>query len=258
MYNRQKVIDIALAEVNYLEKKSNDGLDAKASNAGSKNYTKYARDLDKLKFFNGAKQGEYWCAVFVCWCFVQAFGEKVARTLLYLPSADINYAAGCEYAFRYFKNNEQIHTSPQIGDQIFFWNSGKTKKSHTGLVYSVDNSYVYTIEGNTSGSAGIVDNGGGVFKKKYALNNARIAGYGRPKYGSEKTITLTFRQLRLGSSGNEVKTLQRVLNAIGYSCGSVDGDFGSKTDKALRSFQSARKLTADGIAGKQTLTALYM
>ena len=42
------VIDIALAEVGYLEKKSNRYLDSKTENAGSSNYTKYGRDMHKL------------------------------------------------------------------------------------------------------------------------------------------------------------------------------------------------------------------
>ena len=42
-----KVIDIALGQVGYLEKKSNSNLDSKTANAGYNNYTKYARDFDK-------------------------------------------------------------------------------------------------------------------------------------------------------------------------------------------------------------------
>ena len=42
--------------------------------------------------------------------------------------------------------------------------------AHTGLVYAVDNAYVYTIEGKTSGANGVVANGGGVCKKKYRLD----------------------------------------------------------------------------------------
>jgi hypothetical protein len=55
--NPQKVIDIALAEVGYLEKKSNSNLDNKTANAGSNNYTKYGRDLDAVGFYNGKKNG---------------------------------------------------------------------------------------------------------------------------------------------------------------------------------------------------------
>lgn len=58
MNNVEKVIAVAKAEVGYLEKRTNSQLDSKTANAGSANYTKYARDLDNIKgFFNGAKNG---------------------------------------------------------------------------------------------------------------------------------------------------------------------------------------------------------
>ena len=70
-----KVLKIAEAEVGYLEKASNSQLDSKTANAGSANYTKYARDLDNISgFYNGKKNGYPWCDVFIDWCFVQAYG----------------------------------------------------------------------------------------------------------------------------------------------------------------------------------------
>ena len=53
-----KLIQIAEAEVGYLEKASNASLDSDTANAGSANYTKYARDLDAIPdFYNGKKNG---------------------------------------------------------------------------------------------------------------------------------------------------------------------------------------------------------
>lgn len=175
------VIKLAKAEVDYLEKKSNKDLDSKTANAGDKNYTKYARDLDKISgFYNGKKQGFAWCEVFVDWIFVQAFGAENAKRLLCQP--DKSCGAGCDSSMNYYKAKKQFHTSPKVGDQIFFYNSELTEASHTGVVIDVDSKYVYTIEGNTSSAAGVVANGGCVREKKYSLAYKRIAGYGRPKY----------------------------------------------------------------------------
>lgn len=183
-YDVQKLLDIALNEVGYLEKETYDQLDAKTANAGDQNYTKYQRDLAKLNYFNGSKKGIAWCAVFVCWCFVQAFGKATALALLCQPSSG-NCGAGCQSAMNYFKKKGQFHKSnPLPGDQIIFWSKDKTEASHTGLVYKVDNTYVYTVEGNTSSAGGVVANGGAVATKKYKLTYARIAGYGRPNYRS--------------------------------------------------------------------------
>ena len=46
-YTVETLIKIAEAEVGYLEKASNSQLDDKTANAGSNNYTKYARDFDE-------------------------------------------------------------------------------------------------------------------------------------------------------------------------------------------------------------------
>lgn len=62
--------------------------------------------------------------------------------------------------------------------------------------------------------------------------------------------------LRKGSKGDSVRALQILLNGNGFNCGTVDGDFGSKTDTALRAYQKSRNLTADGICGKNTWTEI--
>ena len=58
--------------------------------------------------------------------------------------------------------------------------------------------------------------------------------------------------LRTGSRGDAVRKLQELLNAKGYTCGSVDGIFGSKTYAAVLAFQKANGLAADGIVGSLT------
>ena len=59
--------------------------------------------------------------------------------------------------------------------------------------------------------------------------------------------------LEYGSRGDRVKTLQTVLNQLGYSAGSADGKFGAGTQKAVTAFQKTNGLTADGKAGRMTL-----
>lgn len=61
---------------------------------------------------------------------------------------------------------------------------------------------------------------------------------------------------KFGSTGSEVKSIQKVLKNLGYYTGSVDGIYGSKTRKAVTSFQKDCGLTADGICGPKTL--LYL
>ena len=168
-----KVIAVAAAEIGYKEKKSNSQLDDKTANAGSGNYTKYARDFDQkyLKWYNGKKNSFAWCDMFVDWCFLTAYGYENALRLLCQPEKSAG--AGCTYSLRYYKNKGQFHTSgPKPGDQIFFGTS-LDNSTHTGIVEKVTAQKVFTIEGNTSDQ---------VARRSYALTNSRILGYGRPAY----------------------------------------------------------------------------
>lgn len=180
MFN--KVIDIAAAEVGYLEKRSLSQLDEKTANAGSNNYTKYWRDMAP------GMQGQPYCNAFVNWCFVKAFGENVAKKLLCTDGAWSYYtptSAG------YFKAKGQYYKSnPKVGDIIYFKNTERI--CHVGIVYKVDSTRVYTIEGNTSGGSTLIANGGGVAKKSYPLGYSRIDGYGRPNYGEKKDTIVFF------------------------------------------------------------------
>ncbi len=61
---------------------------------------------------------------------------------------------------------------------------------------------------------------------------------------------------KIGSQGEEVKNIQRVLKEKGYYSGNIDGIFGTATKKAVTQFQKDNGLTADGIVGEKTLKAL--
>ena len=165
-----KVIAVALAEVGYLEKRSNKDLDSKTANAGSDNFTKYARDLYP------ALQGQAWCDMFVDWCFVQAFGKVKAQQLI-----GGGFSAYTPISAQYYKNKGQYHKSgPLPGDQIFFRNSQRI--CHTGFVEKATSTKVYTVEGNTSAGATVIPNGGEVCRKEYLLTAGGIDGYGRPNW----------------------------------------------------------------------------
>ena len=69
-------------------------------------------------------------------------------------------------------------------------------------------------------------------------------------------INTSFALSRYGSNSDEVKQIQTKLKRWGYYNGAIDGIFGSKTLSAVKWFQSANGLIADGIAGPKTLTAM--
>lgn len=60
----------------------------------------------------------------------------------------------------------------------------------------------------------------------------------------------------MGSRGEEVRQIQTKLKSKGIYSGSVDGIYGTLTKDAVKKFQKSAGLTADGIAGPKTLSAL--
>lgn len=258
---KENLLAIANAEVGYLEKETNKSLDSKTANAGDENYTKYARDLAKAGYYQASKQGLAWCDMFVDWCFYKLCqgNKKAAEDMICQTGV---YGAGCGYSANYYKAQKRFYKTPEVGDQIFFWNATRTKVAHTGLVYAVDNTYVYTIEGNTSSSSGVVANGGGVFKKKYKLNYLRIYGYGRPKYENtpiqKETFNMTIKVLRQGDKGSEVKAMQLLLVGYGYKMKNgkktytADGSFGPATANALTAYKIAKGLGSTAVCDEKT------
>ena len=171
-----KLIEIAKGEVGYLEK-SQEAVEADPSvlydfkeGAGSDNYTKYAVEQWEERYFNSKKQGVAWCAVFVGWCFLKAYGKDKALQLQCQPKSG-NAGAGCGAASNYYKQKNRWRSEPEKGDQIFFTDG--EQMTHTGLVEYVEGNKVHTIEGNCDG---------GVRRRSYDLNASRIAGYGRPDW----------------------------------------------------------------------------
>lgn len=241
------MISIAKNEKGYCEKASNAYLDDKAKNAGYNNYTKYWRDIKE------SYQTQPWCAVFVTWVFVQAFGKETTQKLLK------------HYPYVYCPTLGDLftrHANPQVGDIVIFYRNGEF--AHTGIVISVNGDYFKTIEGNTSSSSGIVPNGGEVCEKGYYNSQLPGTKFCRPDYSivtsisSGTTPSSNLAELKLGDTGLEVKALQESLIKLGYSCGSygADGEFGSGTKSAVKKYQKEHNLTVNGVANKNTLESI--
>lgn len=155
----------------YLEKKSNAYLDDFTRNAGSNNYTKFARDVNNWN--QPGCQGQPWCAVYQFWKLVKVFG--LTKALQIMGGGFYN----CQSVTRHAKQKGTWHSTPKKGALIIFRNG-----SHIGSVNSYDTTYVYTNEGNTSSAPGVVANGGACRNKKYKLTDSAIDGYVWIDYGT--------------------------------------------------------------------------
>ena len=147
------LISIAKAEVGYHE--------------GANNSNKYGDELHRIQPSNMDKNAA-WCDDFVDWCTLQmcrAFGydEVMARKVLCGDFDDYTY-----FSINHYKKAKRWTTKPGVGYQIFF-----DGKGHTGIVYKVTATKVYTIEGNK---------GDEVRYCEYNINDPHILGYGMPRY----------------------------------------------------------------------------
>lgn len=259
----EKVILIAKNEEGYLEKKSNSQLDSKTANAGSANYTKYWRDIEP------SYQGQPWCAAFVSWCFMKAFGQEKAKKLLkHWPYVY------CPTLGNLFTRN----ANPKIGDIVIFYHNGTF--THTGLVTAVIGDRFYTIEGNTSGASGIIANGGGVCAKSYLNSQMPGTKFCAPDYSivsnavnkpsdinkiPSNTIQTGEKYMfnpeavKAGDKNTSVLLLQEILRARGFKGKNgkalkLTWTADANTIYALKAYQESRKevLEVDGICGSET------
>lgn len=224
-------------------------------NKGSNNYT-YAGYLCGI-------QGQPWCATQVSLSIYEACGnsktdaKKVMHGVWPYASCDQLYDA----APSSMKGKRGAWT-PKPGDVIVFQQNGI--RTHTGMVYSVDNTYVYTREGNSSDKCQ---------KRSYLLTSDYIYGYVRPAYAAGETPVIDgdlygavcckdpeLHELSKGCAGPEVKTIQRIIYARGIDRTLVvDGDFGPATKYGVIALQKQLFPNAssewDGEVGAKTWAA---
>lgn len=155
--------------------------------------------------------------------------------------------------------------TPAPGDFLLYdWGdngSGDNKGNpdHIGIVEKVVGNNITVIEGNYQNA---------VSRRMIRVNGKFIRGYIVPKYDEEvkpeETIKtegvckVELQVLKKGAKGSTVKAMQTLLIGYGYFCGGygADGDFGSGTESALRSYQKAKGLGVDGICGPKTWAKL--
>lgn len=193
------------------------------------------------------KYTDEWCATFV------SAVSIACNATAYIPTE-----CSCGKMIELFKKldawQESDSHKPQAGDIIFYdWeDSGKGDNTgtpnHVGIVETVKGNTITVIEGNYSQA---------VKRRNITVNGRYIRGYGVPKY-PVSAINVTLPVLSKGSTGKEVKTVQRLLLSLGYEMDGygADGSFGSATEKAVKQFQKATGLAVDGVCGTDTWHAL--
>jgi hypothetical protein len=200
------------------------------------NDTKFNRWLGRIGGYPHNGYGYPWCHSFVSYC------------LGHSGNADAGpRTAGCRAGVSWFTSRGRWHSTPQAGDLVYYGANGAT---HVELVAAVSAGSIRTIGGNTSGSlGGHYFNGDGVYAKTVSRSSSKIAGYGRPAYGSGAGAVTPITSLR------SVKQQQTAVNALGYKPALVvDNRWGPKTEAGVKWLQKKVGVAADGQWGKNTET----
>lgn len=158
---------VALSQLEYVEGTNTSGFSG--TQGGGGNYTEFCRNY-------GEGNSYAWCAAYVSFCLFQS------RATTSATKNTIWRGIYCPTWYNRFKNEGRAHSAssnytPQPGDLVFFKGSG-----HIGIVRYSKNGKVYTIEGNTSNSAGLNPEGGGVYCKSYDRGYSKFDGFGTPPY----------------------------------------------------------------------------
>ena len=127
------------------------------------------------------EQGQPWCGASVSWSFAQAGASSLIAAT---NSSGFIY---CPDGVKFFKSRKMFLPArlAQPGDVVFFDFSGKGNAEHVGIILSNHNTYLVTVEGNTSPehSTGSQANGGGQYLRNRAITPS-ILGVGRPDWQS--------------------------------------------------------------------------
>ena len=200
-----ELIAVALAEIGYVGKKTNDQLDDPAANPGGK-YTKYARDLNIAGYYNGNKNGYDYCTVFCDWCFFKTANCDKTAAMLVKPVSIYGASVGyIKCMFPPERIGKGIDAMP--GDQLVFNNGTPGKLLHTGLVKTVDRKTMTltTIEGNITD-----DHCVGV--RTYSLTDPKIDFLVHPYYEEDyiKISTTEYKQLK--EEAVAFRTIRSLIN----------------------------------------------
>lgn len=153
-------------ELDYVEKASESNLDSKTGNKGTKNYTKYSRDVNALDL--KGYQGSAWCGTFQFALEAAEFGKEVALMHWNMTEKYVGYS--CFDTWNAFEAAGKTSKTPKLGCLVIFW------KSHMGRVVNIVDNKIWTVEGNTSPKK-YDRNGGMVAEKSYDINDPEIRGF---------------------------------------------------------------------------------
>lgn len=215
-----------------------------------------------------------WCDWYVDYAFIYNFGFETAVRMTFQENGG---TALCRASADLYKQHGHWFTTPEVGDQIFFYYGGEI--NHTGIVTSVNGDNITCVEGNYSDAVSRT-------YYNWTISN-QIAGYGRPDWrlveqigeseesedtpdvepepdpelSTERHYATLQNGAGIGRPSHIVKAWQNLMLAWGFSLGpdGADGEFGSMTQNATIQFQQKVGLTPNGVVDEESWKqAIYL
>ena len=218
------------------------------------------------KYYYSAKDGKKWIGHYVADCsglFRWAYdklGQKIAH------NSNTIWASYCSKKgdLKNGKRTDGMELRP--GTAVFVkkkTSSGSYNRSHIGLY--IGNGEVIEASGT---NAGVVKSS--ITNKKWVeWGELKAVNYDNTEIPAEPVTPEPIPEvpveeptkkinMKKGDKGEEVKYVQILLIGMGYDLGKwgADGDFGAKTEAAVKQFQKSKGLKVDGIVGPKTWAAL--
>lgn len=250
-----EMIAVAKEQVGYIEPAS-----------GKTKYGIWYGDRNKNPGFDDAA----WCDMSLAWCAWEAGRRKGGKEAAETALEQIGEFAYTPYHAGYWAELGRFNSTPKMGDLAFFnWEGPNSIAAidHIGLVIgTTDKGEVITLEGNTT------SNGKTGFYKRYRSRGS-IVGFAHPSYvkagsvkpappkGDAKAPKFPLAANKwFGTDGTTVnaniKKIQAQLNKFGADL-EVDGEWGPKTDAAVKQYQEMAGVVVDGMVGPITWLDLW-
>jgi len=141
-----------------------------------------------------------------------------------------------------------VDTAPEPGDVVVFWRGSRDSwLGHVGffLGFSKNGQRIYCLGGNQGNQVSV-----SAYPAENLLGFRRLSAAGR--------ISIPDPILKQGDKGDNVKSLQDCLKAVGINCGTSDGDFGPTTETSVKQLQSMKTgLQVNGVYNRETRDFLF-
>ena len=201
--------------------------------------------LQQLQYYNGPLDGQYSTAV----------GQAViAFQVMAKLSADGQAGTLTQRAL--FADNAPAYVPPVVPPMPSVLTVGTSSGEVADLEAQLVNLGFHLAAADTAYDS-LTASSVRAFQSRAGLAQTGVADLNTQSRLYASTAPRSLATYKYGSASEAVRLIQQRLNQLGFSCGTPDGRFGSRTLTAVKGFQGRAGQTIDGIVGSRTIACLF-